>query len=298
MALDRAYRRLTTLLSALPLLAAIGACSEPQSDARFVQEQEQFIAKGGFRTDRLAKDLPVSAAHLAKNFERVAFGTELDIRNGQYVALPQQSDAVLLRWERPIRYTMVGGYTEKDRRDLVSLVTRLRAATKLDIAQASSPDEANLHIHFLGASDRSRHLRDLGNSRLAELFGAWSNTSEWPCTGEFYAKRTGNADQREIVYGVLYIRNELQGLYRRSCIEEELSQLLGLSRDDPAVRPSIFSDSEEFVLLTRHDWLLLRILYDQRLRTGLTAPQARPIVSRIAEELMARERGHGTEAES
>lgn len=54
-------------------------------------------------------------------------------------------------------------------------------------------------------------------------------------------------------------------------------------------RPSIFNDDEEFSLLTRHDELLLRILYDPRLRPGITEAEARPIVTTIATELMGGE---------
>jgi hypothetical protein len=61
---------------------------------------------------------------------------------------------------------------------------------------------------------------------------------------------------------------------------------IGLANDSPAARPSIFNDSEEFALLAPHDELLLRILYDRRLRTGRTIEEAKPIVQTIATELM------------
>ncbi len=56
--------------------------------------------------------------------------------------------------------------------------------------------------------------------------------------------------------------------------------------DSPTARPSIFNDDEEFALLTRHDELLLRILYDRRLQPGMTKAQAVPIVRQIAAELL------------
>ncbi|WP_372802367.1 DUF2927 domain-containing protein, partial [Paracoccus seriniphilus] len=46
------------------------------------------------------------------------------------------------------------------------------------------------------------------------------------------------------------------------------------------------NDDEEFALLTRHDELLLQILYDPRLRPGMTAAEATPIVRSIATELL------------
>ena len=85
---------------------------------------------------------------------------------------------------------------------------------------------------------------------------------------------------------IAVIRAENPDLFRLSCIHEELAQGLGLANDSPAARPSIFNDDEEFALLTTHDELLLRILYDLRLSPGITADEARPIVRKIAAELM------------
>jgi hypothetical protein len=86
---------------------------------------------------------------------------------------------------------------------------------------------------------------------------------------------------------VAVVRAEHPDLLRLSCIHEELAQGLGLANDSPSARPSIFNDDEEFALLTPQDELMLRILYDRRLKPGMTADEARPIVERIAAELMA-----------
>jgi hypothetical protein len=85
---------------------------------------------------------------------------------------------------------------------------------------------------------------------------------------------------------VAVIRAELPDRLRLSCIHEELAQGMGLGNDHPQARPSIFNDDEEFALLTRHDEFLLRMLYDPRLRPGMTVAQARPIFTQIAAELV------------
>jgi len=73
---------------------------------------------------------------------------------------------------------------------------------------------------------------------------------------------------------------------RLSCIHEEMAQAMGLANDSPTARPSIFNDDEEFALLTRHDELLLKMLYDRRLRLGMTPLQARPLLPAIAEDVL------------
>ncbi|RMD94966.1 MAG: DUF2927 domain-containing protein, partial [Alphaproteobacteria bacterium] len=85
---------------------------------------------------------------------------------------------------------------------------------------------------------------------------------------------------------VAIIRAEHPPLMRRSCIHEEIAQGLGLANDSPDARPSIFNDDEEFALLTTHDELLLKMLYDPRMRPGMTPEEARPVAEIIAAELM------------
>ena len=87
-------------------------------------------------------------------------------------------------------------------------------------------------------------------------------------------------------HAIAVIRAEHPDLLRTSCIQEELAQGLGLSNDYALARPSIFNDDEEFGLLTRHDELLLQMLYDRRLRARHGEAEARPIVEQIAAELM------------
>ena len=94
-----------------------------------------------------------------------------------------------------------------------------------------------------------------------------------------------DADTGVITGAMIVIKDELEDVLRESCIHEELVQTLGLMNDDENVRPSIFNDDQEFAILTEHDEYLLRILYDERLRTGMTSDEARPRLPEIIEDL-------------
>ena len=87
----------------------------------------------------------------------------------------------------------------------------------------------------------------------------------------------------------MLVKAEHPDLLRLSCIHEEVAQAMGLANDSPQARPSIFNDDEEFALLTRHDELLLKMLYDPRLKLGMTPAEARPTVQRIAREYLGGE---------
>jgi hypothetical protein len=84
--------------------------------------------------------------------------------------------------------------------------------------------------------------------------------------------------------GIVLIRAEHPPLTRLSCVQEEMAQAMGLPNDSREARPSLFNDSREFALLTEHDAILLRMLYDPRLRPGMTAAEARPLLPAIAED--------------
>lgn len=85
------------------------------------------------------------------------------------------------------------------------------------------------------------------------------------------------------------VRAERPLTLRQSCNHEELAQALGLPNDGSKVRPSIFNGDEGFAFLATQDELLLRTLCDRRNRPGMNAAEARPIVERIAPELLGGE---------
>ena len=66
-----------------------------------------------------------------------------------------------------------------------------------------------------------------------------------------------------------------------ACVVEELTQVMGLPNDSIKVSPSIFNDRSRDNFLTGLDYILLKILYDQRLPVGVNKQNAMPIVQKI-----------------
>ena len=89
----------------------------------------------------------------------------------------------------------------------------------------------------------------------------------------------------EIKSALIIIRSELPKLMRMACFHEEIAQSLGLTNDSHLARPSIFNDDDEFATLTRLDKILLRILYDNRLKTGISQQNSSQLVRQIAKEI-------------
>lgn len=268
------------LTRATALLALLAACSAPTDFARI---DADLRAAGKLRADRNPADAPFDPADLARNFERIAFGSEFAIRGGRYAALGASPDAPLTRWARPVRYALRGQATGRDARHIAGFTRRLARATGVEFRLSAR--RSNMLVFFLDAPGRAALGRELAARPdyrpLRDLFEAWAGDPAWPCAAEFYYHPAGSPRAHEVYFAVIYIRDEVRGLSRRSCIEEEIAQSMGLARDDPAARPSIFNDDEEFALMTAHDAALLELLYDSRLEPGMTPAEAMPRVRRI-----------------
>ncbi|MEM8697870.1 MAG: DUF2927 domain-containing protein [Pseudomonadota bacterium] len=281
------FRRLgrTVKLSvALAATLAAAGCSPAVTGADLAWFEQGLRAEGKLRTDRAPADAPFDQADLARNFGLIAFGLEPQLNDGRTASM-------MTRWEEPIRWNLFAPSGERDRvrRDITATFARISELTGIPVSEEPDDSKSNFDILVLGARDyggRVAWARERVSENDAELIAGFRN-SEILCRARTYHANRDNADRRRggISYALILIRAGYSDAFRLSCVEEELVQAMGLSNDDRSVRPSIFNDDEEFALLTTHDELLLRILYDPRLRPGMDENEARPVVRRIAGEL-------------
>ena len=209
------------------------------------------------------------------------------------VLVAEQTPSRLRRWEGPVRLQIRFGASvpeeqrRKDSAALASYARQLSRATQHPISVNGAG--ANFHVLVLHEDERRNYGPQL--EQLVPGIGETAvRTSETMPRSTFclvFAFSRGSSSTYSSAVAV--IRAEHPDLMRLSCLQEEVAQGLGLANDSPRARPSIFNDDEEFALLTTHDELLLRILYDRRLSTGMSPDQARPIVNGIARELIGGE---------
>ncbi|QIE56107.1 DUF2927 domain-containing protein [Pikeienuella piscinae] len=270
------------VLPALLAVLALCACAADQG-ASYREYAAMLAADGGLRSDTAPADAPFTNADLAMDFGRIALFREYR-RDDDGRLVQELTPTRISRWTDPIRYQIVGaGATEADRAEYAMLARRIGALTGLDLAETSGAP--NLSILILGPSERYAFIQALeedGAAARLPLVLQWAGDVAYPCIGQV---GYDDAESGRISGAMIMIKAELDGMLRRSCIHEELAQTLGLMNDDPDVRPSIFNDDQEFALLTEHDEYLLRILYHPRLRPGMTAEEALPLVAGIVDEL-------------
>jgi hypothetical protein len=233
-------------------------------------------------------DTPFTDTMLARNFLRIALFDEYAATGDALVA--QARESRLRRWDQPIRMDIVFGPSvpedraTRDRASIEAYAARLSRLTGVPIAQAQ--ENANFHVAVLSEDDREgfeARLRDMLPGIADSSVRAFMNL---PRSTLCLVIAFGSGEDSGYSQAVALIRAEHPELIRTACIHEELAQGMGLANDSPTARPSIFNDDEEFGLLTRHDEYLLRILYDPRLRTGMTLSEAELMVPQIASELL------------
>ncbi|MGJ8546904.1 MAG: DUF2927 domain-containing protein [Sulfitobacter sp.] len=248
------------------------------------QVQTAQLSQGLLRRDGGAADAPYSAEMLARDFEQIAFYNEYD---GAFSGAGGPSP--LRRWTAPVRMQMLFGegippsQRSNDSGLISAYAARLARATGHPVQIGG---KANFIVIVASEDDRG----DLLAQAAARLPGVSENSlrpfqvlrRDTYCAVAAFAS---GSDPNTYTAAVAVIRAENPDLLRLSCIHEELAQGLGLANDSPAARPSIFNDDDEFALLTPHDELLLKMLYDPRLRPGMSAAQARETVLTIAREL-------------
>lgn len=253
----------------------LGACTAPTPSQSIVDEYDRYtaglIATGRLRTERNPSDAPYTDQDLMRNFERIAFAVE---------AFQDQEagERPLRRWTQPLRYALAN-QTRADTLAILALMDRVTELTGLRTER--DEEDYNFLILFLSSRERAQLARRYnadGSENLARAMQVPHRVS--PCHGHL-----GGEQPSEISSVLIVINDETSGRLRDSCIEEEIIQALGLTNDDPSVRPSMFNDDEEFAFMTGHDEMLLRMLYHPRLRPGMSADEARPLLPGILAEL-------------
>lgn len=245
-------------------------------------------ANGLLRTDGGGADTPFSARDLAENFIAITFFDEFSDQDGQLVA--SEREVRLHRWTRPLRVAIEFGASvppdqqARNRAEITAYVARLSHITGLPA------ETTDMNANFLVIVANPLERRALRNRIIAfapgtsnaALDSALHMAPSTYCTVFGYSPGQSSFYDRSLAV----LRAELPPLMLSACIHEELAQGIGLVNDSPSARPSIFNDNAEFALLTRQDELLLKMLYDPRLKPGMTLAEARPVIELIASELL------------
>jgi hypothetical protein len=208
----------------------------------------------------------LSNARVLANLTEVVFGSE-------FIG---EDSAIVRKWRGPMRLAIYAREPARYRPIVEPVLRRLGALTGIDIGLVDQAAEGqNAYILILGRSQFYAYA----DSHLGPGKDPRTN-SYLACFGVFAAERIGTITE---ITAVLPDFIDMAALH--ACVVEEVAQALGLPNDSFTVDPSIFNDDDEYQDLTWQDELFLRVLYDPRVRPGMTRAEFEPVAARIIDEL-------------
>ena len=259
--------------------------------AYFVALEERRLSDGMLRTERTPRDVPFAARDLEDIFVQIALYEEYSFVGNRIIE--RAAPSVLRRWQVPVRMALEFGNSvpasvqRADRSFVSAYANRLGRLTRHPMSLVER--DANFHVLVVNEAERQAL-----SPRLSRLVPGIDSVTldlirDLPLSISCLVLAFSRSGTDIYTDAIAIIRAELPDLSRRACYYEELAQGMGLPNDSPRARPSLFNDTSEFAVLTALDENMLRILYDPRLRPGMAEREARPIIRRIAAELMGGE---------
>jgi len=143
----------------------------------------------------------------------------------------------------------------------------------LDIAMAERRDDANMIVSLVNDRDLARMIRAIyGIDRARRI----QRTLEPQCLSGFRKD-----DSSRILRSDVIITADVGDFVFYDCIYEELLQALGPINDDTTVPWTMFNDDVQMGFFDLYDQYLLNILYDTRIRPGMTRAEVEALLPEV-----------------
>jgi hypothetical protein len=243
-------RSMATALAAIAmLLAAINAgpahAEDPDISSRRASERTDF-------TDDEIKD----------GFFKIAFNAELQL------GAPAQR---VRKFDEPVRIFLDSKGTPDRRPEIAAVIDDIRAHVKhLDVAVTNDRQAANFVVRLVAAHDFDRTIRSLYGSDRAKRIQQSLNPQ---CLSGI-----GKDDRYRIRRAEVILPVDAGDFTFYDCAYEELLQALGAINDDSSVPWTMFNDDVQMGFFDVYDQYLLNILYDPRVRPGMTKDEVNALL--------------------
>jgi len=183
----------------------------------------------------------------------------------------------LVRFEMPVSVGLEGAGATRYFAFVDGFLSQIAEKSGVDIARR---DPSNLHVRLVNGRQFERLLATAVCVVAQDNVG-WEEFSDDP--GGRGAEALVAAERLEDM--TIFIPDTAPPFQVRNCLLEEIPQALGLANDLFGLGSSIFNDDAAHLWPTKLDYLMLRVLYDPIMRTGLdrrqTEARAREILDRI-----------------
>lgn len=256
--------------------------------AYYAKMQRTFQERGLLKTIQTVPASSMDRQSLQRDFLEIALHTEY---GSGLSAAGSRAAKPLLRWEDPVRLqVMFGASVPKERRiqDLKAISNYTNTLARLTRHPMTvNPNKPNFYVLVVNEAERKSLSKTLPKLVPGVSPSTLRNISRMRPNHLCMVVAEPHADRsRGFRQAVAIVRAEHPDVMRASCIQEELAQGLGLSNDCREAWPSIFNDDQEFAFLTRRDEVLLKMLYDPQLKSGMSAKEVAGRLPEIAGRAM------------
>jgi DUF2927 family protein len=204
-------------------------------------------------------------AEIIDGFFKVTFGAEFHIAG--------RVDRIR-KYDGPIR-VFIDNKTQTERSaQVVSVVTDIRNHIRnLDIAMTGDRSAAQVVVSLVNDRDLTRSIRSLyGVDRARRI----QRSLEPQCLSGFRKDESSR-----ILHSDVIIVGDAGDFVFYDCAYEEVLQALGPINDDRSVPWTMFNDDVQMGFFDIYDQYLLNILYDPRIRPGMTRDEVRAVLPTV-----------------
>ena len=210
-------------------------------------------------------------AEIIDGFFKVTFGAEFHIAGGV--------DRIR-KYDGPVRVYVDNRATPNRTSQVASVISDLRARIRgLNIAKIDRREEAQIIVSLVHDRDLARMIRTLyGIDRARRI----QRSLEPQCLSGFRK----DENSRILHSDVLIVADAGEFVFY-DCIYEEMLQALGPINDDTTVPWTMFNDDVRMGFFDLYDQYLLNILYDPRIKPGMTHSEVNALLPQILPQVRA-----------
>jgi hypothetical protein len=211
---------------------------------------------------RAAERKNFSDAEIIDGFFKVTFGAEFHIAGGV--------DRIR-KFDGPVRVFIDNRATPDRTAQVEAGIADIRNRIRnLDIARTERRDEANMIVSLVNDRDLARMIRTVyGIDRARRI----QRSLEPQCLSGFRKDESSRILRSDVI-----ITADVGDFVFYDCVYEELLQALGPINDDTTVPWTMFNDDVQMGFFGVYDQFLLNILYDTRIRPGMTRAEVEALL--------------------
>jgi Protein of unknown function (DUF2927) len=219
----------------------------------------------GISSRRASERTDFTDEEIKNGFFKIAFNAELQL------GAPAER---VRKFDEPVRIFLDSKSNIDRRPEIAAVITDIRAhVNHLDVAVTDHREAANFVVRLVAARDLDRTIRSLyGNDKAKRIQQALNPQ----CLSGIGKDQRYRIRRAEVILPV-----DTGDFTFYDCAYEELLQALGAINDDRSVPWTMFNDDVQMGFFDVYDQYLLNILYDPRLRPGMTKQEVNALLPEV-----------------